>query len=119
MDIDPNHDWEREHVTSRIVIKGRSRMCSRHHRILEDLSSEDQDGEVQVWSRERFDMVNMPMEEGECESEVEQEGGDLFASSPRNENTARRVKPFSLPAVAVQTTSVVARTGTTGRSCVA
>jgi hypothetical protein len=67
----PNHDWEREHVTSRIVIKGRSRMCSRHHRILEDLSSEDQDGEVQVWSRERFDMVNMPMEEGECESEVE------------------------------------------------
>jgi hypothetical protein len=79
MDIDPNHDWEREHVTSRIVIKGRARMCSRYHRILEDLSSEDQDGvEVQVRSRGRFDVVNMPMEEGECESEVEQEGGDLY-----------------------------------------
>jgi hypothetical protein len=123
--MDLNHDWERDPFSSRIVIedpKGRARMRSRprsYHQILEDFNTEDQDREqVQVRGRGRgrFDLVNTPLEEGERESEVEEEewGRSVpssLSSSSRKENTARRGTRFSLPAVAVQTTSVVARTG--------
>ena len=42
------------------------------------------------------------------------EGRHSLSSSPRGENTVRRSKRFSLPAVALQTTSVVARTSGEG-----
>jgi len=88
-----------------------------YHQILEDFNTEDQDREkVQVRGRGRFEVVNTPLEEGEREGEVEEEEWgrpvpSSSSSSSRKENTARRGKRFSLPAVAVQTTSVVARTG--------
>ena len=54
-------------------------------------------------------------EDGETRSNVSasgtaSEGHSVSSSPPRRENTARRHKRFSLPAVALQTTSVVAQT---------
>jgi FYVE, RhoGEF and PH domain containing 5/6 len=131
MAIDLDHDREREAIASRMVVedpKGRARLRSRprsHHHFLEDFSYEDQDKENrQGRGRERFDLVNVPLEEGESEGGEDDGGEDevgkmeeempapsSLSSSPRKENTARRVKRFSLPAVAVQKTSVTARTG--------
>jgi hypothetical protein len=136
MAINLDLDGEREVLTSQMISgdpKGRTRLRSRprsYHQILEDFSYEDQDkengqGRGRGRTRERFDVVNVPLEEGEGEEHAEDEDGEdnvgkmeeerhappSLSSSPRKENTARRVKRFSLPAVAVQTTSVTARTG--------
>ncbi|RDB23827.1 FYVE, RhoGEF and PH domain-containing protein 6 [Hypsizygus marmoreus] len=81
-----------------------------YHQLLEDFVNNEQG---------RFDVLSLPLPEGE--SEEGYDGPDRppsFASarppsstsSPRKENTARRNKRFSLPAVALQTTSVTART---------
>ena len=111
--------------------KGRARVRSRprsYHQILEDFSQEDQDKENrQGRERQRFDVVNVPLEEGDDDQgegqDDQSEGNEVnrvdedrpalssLSSSPRKENTAKRIKRFSLPAVAVQTTSVTARTG--------
>lgn len=140
IELDFIKEREHEANASRMVIedtKGRARLRSRprsYHNILEDFGYEDQDkenrqGRERERERERFDVVNVPLEEGEAEAEGEEEGegeggedvDDVekeerpaltsLSSSPRKENTARRVKRFSLPAIAVQTTSVTARTG--------
>ena len=136
MAIDLDGDWQRRSLASKIIEhpKGRARVRSRprsFHQALEDFSYEDQDKENRLGrgrgrgrSRERFDVVNVSLEEdegergeggdeeGEEEKEVGKVGVDRTAlsSSPRKENTARRVKRFSLPAVALHTTSVTART---------
>jgi hypothetical protein len=73
MAIDLNNcKWEGEHHTSRIVIedpKGRARMRSRprsYHQVLGDFITEDQDEKkVQVRGRGTFDVVGIPLEEGE------------------------------------------------------
>ncbi|KAJ7588253.1 hypothetical protein C8J56DRAFT_1014515 [Mycena floridula] len=90
----------------RLRMKSPSSRPRSYHQILEDFADHD-NGILDISS---------PLEEGE--SEVE-EGDDsssskrhtvTLSSSPRNEDTARRNKRFSLPAVALQTTSVTART---------
>lgn len=89
-----------------------------YHQLLEDFENNDQG---------RSDVLSLPPEEGEREGEDGEDGGEAddvldhglplvsgaasASSSPKKENTARRNKRFSLPAVAVQTTSVTARTG--------
>ena len=135
MDIDLDGEWERN---SKIVVedpKRRARLRSRprsYHQILDDFSHEEKDKDNKLGrgrGREGFDVVNVPLEEGEDEEDEDgaDERGDgeedanavskagmdrpALSSSPRKENTARRVKRFSLPAVALQTTSVTARTG--------
>ena len=126
MAIDLDHDRGRESITPSVVVeeplKGRRWLRPRprsHHQFLEDSSFEDQDKEKKFKLREgdgeRFDVVNVLLEEGEGEGEGNVDGkklasSPLLSSSPRKENTARRVKRFSLPAVALQTTSVTART---------
>jgi hypothetical protein len=125
MAINLDLDGERDALTSQIVLgdpKGRTRLRSpprSYHQILEDFSYEDQDkengqgqGRGRSRTRERFDVVNVPLEEGEGEEDAEDEDGEdnvgkmeeegpsilSVSSSPRKENTARHVKRFSLPA---------------------
>lgn len=105
---------------SRVRLRSHSARPKSYHQILEDFEDMDQ---------ERSDVLNLPLEEGSGEdAEEEGPGGtDFFgltrepsnisnapvsaSSSPRREDTARRNKRFSLPAVALQTTSVTATTG--------
>jgi FYVE/RhoGEF/PH domain-containing protein 5/6 len=106
--------------------RGRVKLKSHHsrprsyHQILEDFQDMDQG---------RSDVLNLPLEEGEDEDHEEENldhadylglrresslmstGPISASSSPRREDTARRNKRFSLPAVSLQTTSVTARTG--------
>lgn len=108
--------------------KGRARVRSRPRSYHQIFSQEDPDKENrQGRGRQRFDVVNVPLEEAddvEGQGQDDQDEGDevnrvdeersalsSLYSSPQKENTARRIKRFSLPAVAVQTTSVTARTG--------
>ncbi|KAG5637247.1 hypothetical protein H0H81_005245 [Sphagnurus paluster] len=86
-----------------------------YHQLLEDFEQNEY---------LRFDALDVPVEEGGGESEdgegvfgLEREssyassnGHSASPSSPRRENTARRNKRFSLPAVALHTASVTART---------
>ncbi|KAF5383809.1 hypothetical protein D9615_003818 [Tricholomella constricta] len=86
-----------------------------YHHLLEDFEQSEHG---------RFDVLDVPLEEdgdgeedGEGRFELGREpsyassngGPASSSSSPRKENTARRNKRFSLPAVALHTTSVTAR----------
>ncbi|KAF8074617.1 hypothetical protein FPV67DRAFT_589035 [Lyophyllum atratum] len=87
-----------------------------YHQLLEDFEQNEHG---------RFDVLDVPEEEddgGEEEDgdegvhgvirETSQSSTNGLTSSPRRENTARRNQRFSLPAVALQTTSVTAHTST-------
>ncbi|KAF8877905.1 hypothetical protein BD779DRAFT_1556237 [Infundibulicybe gibba] len=106
-----DHSGEKK---ERIRMRTQSRPKS-YHQILEEF-------EHQQHGRHDLDS---PLEEGDAELELEQGDvvdGDATLSpsqisanlpQPRKEDTARRSKRFSLPAIAVQTTSVTARTNDT------
>ncbi|KAF9459286.1 hypothetical protein BDZ94DRAFT_1224932 [Collybia nuda] len=104
---------------ARVRLRSHSTRPRSYHQILEDFEDMDQG---------RFDILNLPLEEGEGEggdlsgagtgylgltrdSSLTSSGPMSASSSPRREDTARRNKRFSLPAVALQTTSVTATTG--------
>ncbi|KAG6918175.1 hypothetical protein DXG01_016160 [Tephrocybe rancida] len=114
---DPDHGENHGRIKARPVPNARPRS---YNQLLEDFE-QNENG--------RFDLLDAPLEEDDDEenglvneedegtldlkrhsSRVSSTGKASTPSSPRKENTARRNKRFSLPAVALHTTNVTART---------
>jgi len=123
-DVSRNADRPSGSQTPRIRIKSATRPRSYHH-ILEDFKSSEQALSSSGGSRPTVE-TESPVAQEETDSLAGVERESVANSSPRSpvdnqlstlggkEDTVRRHKRFSLPAIALQTTPVTARPNATG-----